>query len=61
MAPGAAKSPARVVAGFMVFACPFDRRLELERVLGEAGVQLRPFSFTTQGVHAWSVEVEQKA
>jgi D-glycero-alpha-D-manno-heptose-7-phosphate kinase len=47
--------------GFMVFACPFDRRLELERVLGEAGVQLRPFSFTTQGVHAWSVEVEAKA
>jgi D-glycero-alpha-D-manno-heptose-7-phosphate kinase len=44
----------------MVFACPFDRRLELERVLGEAGVQLRPFSFTTQGVHAWNVEVEQK-
>jgi hypothetical protein len=23
-------------------------------------VQLRPFSFTTQGVHAWSVEVEEK-
>ncbi len=46
--------------GFMVFACPFDRRLVLERVLGEAGVQLRPFSFTTQGVHAWSVEVEEK-
>jgi D-glycero-alpha-D-manno-heptose-7-phosphate kinase len=42
--------------GFMVFACPFDRRLELERVLGEAGVIMRPFSFTTQGVHAWSVE-----
>lgn len=42
--------------GFMVFACPFDRRLELERVLGEAGVQIRPFSFTNQGVHAWSVE-----
>ena len=33
--------------GFMVFACPFDRRLELERVLSEAGVQMRPFSFTT--------------
>jgi D-glycero-alpha-D-manno-heptose-7-phosphate kinase len=47
--------------GFMVFACPFDRRLELERVLGEAGVQLRPFSFTTRGVHSWSVEVEEKA
>ncbi len=43
--------------GFMVFACPFDRRLELERVLEEAGVRMRPFSFTTQGVHAWSVEV----
>jgi D-glycero-alpha-D-manno-heptose-7-phosphate kinase len=42
--------------GFMVFACPFDRRLELERVLTEAGVIVRPFSFTTQGVHAWSVE-----
>lgn len=42
--------------GFMVFACPFDRRLELERVLSEAGVQIRHFSFTTQGVHAWSVE-----
>jgi D-glycero-alpha-D-manno-heptose-7-phosphate kinase len=46
--------------GFMVFACPFDRRLELERVLSEAGVQMRPFSFTAQGVHAWSVEVEEK-
>jgi D-glycero-alpha-D-manno-heptose-7-phosphate kinase len=45
--------------GFMVFACPFDRRLELERVLTEAGVRMRPFSFTTQGVHAWSVEVEK--
>jgi hypothetical protein len=30
-------------------------------VLGEAGVHLRPFSFTTQGVHSWSVEVEEKA
>ncbi|MBO9324025.1 MAG: GHMP kinase [Roseiflexus sp.] len=46
--------------GFMVFACPFDRRLELERVLIEAGVQIRHFSFTTQGVHAWSVDVEGK-
>ena len=45
--------------GFMVFACPFDRRLELERVLGETGVQMRPFSFTTQGVHAWSAEVDE--
>lgn len=44
--------------GFMVFVCPFDRRLELERVLGEAGVQVRPFSFTTQGVHAWDVDVD---
>ena len=44
--------------GFMVFACPFDRRLEIERALEEAGVRMRPFSFTTQGVHAWSVEVE---
>ncbi len=42
--------------GFMVFACPFDRRLELERVLSEAGMIMRPFSFVTQGVHAWSVE-----
>lgn len=44
--------------GFMVFACPFDRRLELERTLIEHGVQVRPFSFTTQGVHSWSVDVE---
>lgn len=42
--------------GFMVFACPFERRLELERVLNEAGVQVRPFSFVTQGVQAWAVE-----
>ncbi len=47
--------------GFMVYACPFDRRLELERVLTEAGVHVRPFSFTTQGVHAWSVEVDTTA
>ncbi len=46
--------------GFMVFACPFDRRLELERALEGAGVKMRPFSFTTQGVHAWSVEVDAK-
>lgn len=45
--------------GFMVLACPFDRRLELTRVLSEAGMQLRPFSFTTQGVHSWSVEVDE--
>lgn len=44
--------------GFMVLACPFDRRLELERVLTEAGMSMRPFSFTKQGVHAWSVEVD---
>ena len=42
--------------GFMVFACPFDRRLALERALGEAGVQVRPFSFVTHGVQAWSLE-----
>ncbi len=46
--------------GFMVFACPFERRLELEHVLSGAGVQVRPFSFTHQGVHAWSVEVEEE-
>lgn len=45
--------------GFMVFACPFERRLELERVLGEAGVQVRPFSFVTQGVQAWAVEANE--
>ena len=45
--------------GFMVFACPFDRRLELERVLTAAGVIMRPFSFTTHGVHAWSVDVQE--
>jgi D-glycero-alpha-D-manno-heptose-7-phosphate kinase len=42
--------------GFMVFACPFDRRLELERVLTEAGVVVRPFSFVTNGVQSWHVE-----
>ncbi|HMP39656.1 MAG TPA: GHMP kinase [Roseiflexaceae bacterium] len=47
--------------GFMVFACPFDRRLELERVLTDAGVKMRPFSFTTQGVHSWGVEVAEHA
>lgn len=45
--------------GFMVFACPFDRRLELERVMTEAGVTMRPFSFTTQGVHSWVVEEQR--
>jgi D-glycero-alpha-D-manno-heptose-7-phosphate kinase len=44
--------------GFMVIACPFDRRLLLERELTEAGMKMRPFSFTTQGVHSWSVEVD---
>jgi len=43
--------------GFMVFVCPFERRRDIERALSAAGVQMRPFSFTTQGVHAWSVEV----
>lgn len=47
--------------GFMVFACPFDRRLELERTLEDHGVRVRPFSFTTQGVHAWSVDVDAPA
>jgi D-glycero-alpha-D-manno-heptose-7-phosphate kinase len=42
--------------GFMVLVCPFEQRLELERVLGEAGMKLRPFSFTSQGVEAWEVE-----
>jgi D-glycero-alpha-D-manno-heptose-7-phosphate kinase len=42
--------------GFMVFACPFDRRLELERALGQAGVSVRPFSFVTSGVQSWVVE-----
>jgi D-glycero-alpha-D-manno-heptose-7-phosphate kinase len=44
--------------GFMVFACPFERRLELERLLTNAGVQIRPFSFTTRGVEAWAVAEE---
>jgi D-glycero-alpha-D-manno-heptose-7-phosphate kinase len=42
--------------GFMVFACPFERRLELERVLGAAGVQMRPFSFVTHGVQVWATD-----
>jgi D-glycero-alpha-D-manno-heptose-7-phosphate kinase len=42
--------------GFMVFACPFDRRLELERALGQVGVSVRPFSFVTSGVQSWVVE-----
>ena len=40
--------------GFMCFCCPFERRLELEEALGSAGVRVRPFSFTSGGVHAWS-------
>jgi D-glycero-alpha-D-manno-heptose-7-phosphate kinase len=44
--------------GFMVFACPFERRLELERLLTSLGVQMRSFSFTTQGVHAWSLDAD---
>ena len=46
--------------GFMVIACPFEKRLEMERVLSEAGMQVRHFSFTTQGVHAWSYESEDE-
>lgn len=42
--------------GFMVFACPFERRLELERALTTAGVQMRPFSFVSQGVQVWATE-----
>ncbi len=42
--------------GFMVFACPFDRRLDLERALIDAGVVVRPFSFVTHGVQSWMVD-----
>lgn len=42
--------------GFMCFCCPFDRRLELEQALTEAGVRVRPFSFTRSGVHAWKAQ-----
>lgn len=42
--------------GFMVFACPFGQRLHLERVLTNAGVHVRPFSFVTHGVQSWSIE-----
>lgn len=45
--------------GFMCFCAPFERRLELERVLTEAGMRVRPFSFTSHGVHAWSAVGEQ--
>lgn len=45
--------------GFMVFACPFSHRLELTRVLTEAGVQVRPFSFVDHGVQAWSFDVNE--
>ncbi len=42
--------------GFMCFCVPFSKRLQLEAALSAAGVGVRPFSFTQQGVHAWSVE-----
>ncbi len=42
--------------GFMCFCCPFERRLELEDALTNAGVRMRPFSFTSTGVHAWSAQ-----
>ncbi|MEI6776281.1 MAG: GHMP kinase [Chloroflexales bacterium] len=42
--------------GFMVFACPFDRRLDLERALTQSGVNVRPFSFVSHGVQSWCVE-----
>jgi D-glycero-alpha-D-manno-heptose-7-phosphate kinase len=42
--------------GFMVFVVPFERRLELERVLMQAGVVMRPFSFVTHGVQVWATE-----
>jgi D-glycero-alpha-D-manno-heptose-7-phosphate kinase len=42
--------------GFMCFCCPFDRRLEIENALIEAGVRVRPFSFTRSGVHAWKAQ-----
>ena len=44
--------------GFMCFCCPFERRLELEEALNAIGVRVRPFSFTTGGVHAWSTPAE---
>ncbi|HEY1011270.1 MAG TPA: GHMP kinase [Herpetosiphonaceae bacterium] len=44
--------------GFMCFCVPFSKRLQLESALIEAGVAVRPFSFTRRGVHAWSVEEE---
>lgn len=45
--------------GFMCFCCPFERRLELEETLTGAGVRVRPFSFTSSGVHAWSTPAER--
>lgn len=45
--------------GFMCFCCPFERRLELEEALATAGVRVRPFSFTSSGVHAWSTPAER--
>lgn len=41
--------------GFVVFACPFEERLRLERRLSEAGVRVVPFSFVAEGVHSWRV------
>jgi D-glycero-alpha-D-manno-heptose-7-phosphate kinase len=45
--------------GFMVFVVPFERRLELERVLSQAGVVMRPFSFVTHGVQVWATEATE--
>ena len=45
--------------GFMCFCCPFERRLELEEALTGVGVRVRPFSFTSGGVHAWSAHAER--
>ena len=44
--------------GFMCFCVPFSKRFQLEAALNEAGIAARPFSFTKQGVHSWSVEEE---
>ncbi len=42
--------------GFMCFCVPFSKRLQLEAALHKAGVEVRSFSFTQRGVHAWSIE-----
>lgn len=44
--------------GFMCFCCPFERRLELTTALTDYGVRIRPFSFTSGGVQAWTVNSE---